>query len=62
MRGNPPATAENREKRGFSAYFERGAVTLHQEMSGIHSSAGAAKGTIETPDPQPVVEQPHDNL
>jgi hypothetical protein len=39
MSGNPPASVENREKQGFLTYFERGAVTLHQEMSGIHSNA-----------------------
>jgi hypothetical protein len=44
MSGNSHASVENAEKRGFSTYFERGAVTLHQEMSGIYSDAGSEKG------------------
>jgi len=56
MQGNPPATAENRMKWGFSAYFERDAVTLHQEMSGIHSIAAAGKGLTRSPPQRRFVE------
>jgi hypothetical protein len=43
MQGISPASAEKPAKQGFSVHFKRGAVTLHQEMRGIQSVAGAAK-------------------
>jgi hypothetical protein len=43
MQGIRPDIAKKRVFRGFSAIFSRGAVTLHQEMSGITQSAGGEK-------------------
>jgi hypothetical protein len=43
MQGIRPDIAKNHVFRGFSAIFSRGAVTLHQEMSGITRCAGGEK-------------------
>lgn len=44
MRGIPYDIAKMRIFSGFSAISERGAVTLHQEMSGITQKPAVRRG------------------
>ncbi|MBL8544251.1 MAG: hypothetical protein JNJ63_10645 [Hyphomonadaceae bacterium] len=47
MPGILPNRAEKREKCGFLAQFEEGAVTLHQRMTGIQSNIAAAESLLK---------------